>query len=88
VQKGKELNDLQRNPLDIEILSNLRFCSLEIRFGVPEASSELTSLVCRVQEKFTEEVIHSIHSNSVTKATRTDQEADFATERKKTQERE
>ncbi len=27
----KELNDLQRNPLDIEILSNLRFGSLEIR---------------------------------------------------------
>jgi hypothetical protein len=31
VQKGKELNDFQRNPLDIEILSNLRFGSLEIR---------------------------------------------------------
>ena len=31
VQKGKELNDLQRNPLDIKILSNLRFGSLEIR---------------------------------------------------------
>jgi hypothetical protein len=30
-QKGKELNDFQRNPLDIEILSNLRFGSLEIR---------------------------------------------------------
>ncbi len=29
--KGKELNDFQRNPLDIEILSNLRFGSLEIR---------------------------------------------------------
>jgi hypothetical protein len=33
VQKGKELNDFLRNPLDIdiEILSNLRFGSLEIR---------------------------------------------------------
>ncbi len=31
VQKGKELNDFQRNLLDIEILSNLRFGSLEIR---------------------------------------------------------
>ena len=29
--EGKELNDFQRNPLDIEILSNLRFGSLEIR---------------------------------------------------------
>ncbi len=33
MQKGKELNDFLRNPLDIdiEILSNLRFGSLEIR---------------------------------------------------------
>ena len=31
VQKGKELNDFQRNLLDIEILSNLMFNSLEIR---------------------------------------------------------
>jgi hypothetical protein len=31
VQKGKELNDFQRNLLDIEILSNLRFVFLEIR---------------------------------------------------------
>jgi hypothetical protein len=31
VQKGKELNDFQRNLLDIEILSNLRFGSLETR---------------------------------------------------------
>jgi hypothetical protein len=31
VQKGKELNDFQRNPLDIEILSNLRFGSLDFR---------------------------------------------------------
>jgi hypothetical protein len=30
-RREKELNDLQRNPLDIEILSNLRFGSLEIR---------------------------------------------------------
>jgi hypothetical protein len=30
-EKGKELNDFQRNPLDIEILSNMRFGSLEIR---------------------------------------------------------
>jgi hypothetical protein len=28
--QGKELNDFQRNPLEIEILSNLRFGSLEI----------------------------------------------------------
>ena len=28
---GKELNDFQRIPLEIEILSNLRFGSLEIR---------------------------------------------------------
>jgi hypothetical protein len=31
VQKGKDLNDFQRNLLDIVILSNLRFGSLEIR---------------------------------------------------------
>jgi hypothetical protein len=31
VPKVKELNDFQRNLLDIEILSNLRFGSLEIR---------------------------------------------------------
>jgi hypothetical protein len=31
VQKGKKLDDFQRNLLDIEILSNLRFGSLEIR---------------------------------------------------------
>jgi hypothetical protein len=30
-RREKELNDLQRIPLDIEILSNLRFGSLEIR---------------------------------------------------------
>ncbi len=52
-------------------------------FGVPAASSELTSLVCRVQEKFAEEAIHNIYSNSVEKATRTNQEEDFATEHKK-----
>jgi hypothetical protein len=55
-------------------------------FGVPAASSELTSLVCRVQEKLAEEAIRSIHSNSVAKATKTDQDADFATERKKLKE--
>jgi hypothetical protein len=52
-------------------------------FGVPAASSELTSLVVRVQEKLAKEGIRSIHSNSVAKATKTDQEADFATECKK-----
>ncbi len=31
MQKGKELNDFQRNLLDVEILSKLRFDSLEIR---------------------------------------------------------
>ncbi len=31
VQKGKELNYFQRNLLDVEILSNLRFDSLEVR---------------------------------------------------------
>jgi hypothetical protein len=52
-------------------------------FGIPAASSEFTSLVCRVQEKFTEEAIRSIHSNSTVKVTKTDQDADFTTERKK-----
>jgi len=31
VQRGKELNDFQRDLLDIEIIANLRFGSLEIR---------------------------------------------------------
>jgi hypothetical protein len=31
LRREKELNDFQRNILDIEILSNLRFGSLEIR---------------------------------------------------------
>jgi hypothetical protein len=31
VQKGKELNDVLRYLLDLEIPSNLRFSSLEIR---------------------------------------------------------
>ena len=31
MQKEKELNDFQRIPLEIEIVSNLRFGSLEIR---------------------------------------------------------
>jgi hypothetical protein len=52
-------------------------------FGVPAASSELTSLVVRVQEKLGEEAIRSIRSNSIAESTKTDQEADFATERKK-----
>jgi hypothetical protein len=46
-------------------------------FGIPVASSDLTSLVCRVQEKLTEESIHSIHSNSTAKAPKTDQDGDF-----------
>jgi len=31
VQKGKELSEIQKNLLDIEIVSNLRFGVLEIR---------------------------------------------------------
>jgi hypothetical protein len=50
--------------------------------GIPEASSDLTSLVSRVQEKLPEEVIHSIHTKSAVKATKTDQEVDFASEHK------
>jgi hypothetical protein len=52
-------------------------------FGIPAASSELTSLVCRVQEKPVEEGIRSIHSNSTVKTPKTDQDWDFAAERKK-----
>ncbi len=52
-------------------------------FGIPTDSSELTSLVCRVQEKLTEEDIRSIHSNSTAKASKTDQDGDIVTERKK-----
>ena len=51
--------------------------------GIPAASSDLTSLVCRVQEKLTEDAIHSIHTKSSVKATKTDQEADFVADRKK-----
>ena len=51
--------------------------------GIPAASSDLTSLVCRVQEKLAEEAIRSIHTKSSLKAAKTDQEADFAAERKK-----
>jgi hypothetical protein len=51
-------------------------------FGIPAASSELTSLVSRVQEKFTEVDIRSIHSNSTVNATKTDQGEDFAVEHK------
>jgi hypothetical protein len=52
-------------------------------FGIPVVSSELTSLVCHVQEKLVEEDIHSIQSNSTVKAPKTDQDGDFTTERKK-----
>ena len=52
-------------------------------FGIPAASSELTSLVCRVQERLAEEAIRSIHTNSEAKATKADQESDFAAEHKK-----
>ena len=51
--------------------------------GIPAASSDLTSLVCRVQEKLAEEAIRSIHTKSSLKAAKTDQEADFAADRKK-----
>jgi hypothetical protein len=51
--------------------------------GIPVSSSDLTSLVCRVQEKLTEEDIRSIHTKSSVKATKTDQEADFAADHKK-----
>jgi hypothetical protein len=48
VQKGKELNDFQRNPLDIEILSNLRFGSLEIRdTSVTRVTNNVSALGCR-----------------------------------------
>ena len=51
--------------------------------GIPAASSDLTSLVCRVQEKLAEEAIRSIHTKSSVKAIKTDQETDFAADRKK-----
>ena len=51
--------------------------------GIPAASSDLTSLVCRVQEKLAEEAIHSIHTKSSVKTTETYQEADFTVEHKK-----
>ena len=48
MQKGKELNDFQRNPLDIEILSNLRFGSLEIRdTSVTRVTNNVSALGCR-----------------------------------------
>jgi len=48
VQKGKELNDFQRIPLDIEILSNLRFGSLEIRdTSVTRVTNNVSALGCR-----------------------------------------
>ena len=51
--------------------------------GIPVSSSDLTSLVCRVQEKLAEEAIRSIHTKSSAKATKTDQDSDFAAEHKK-----
>ncbi len=50
---------------------------------IPAVSSDLTSLVCRVQEKLAEEAIRSIHTKSSAKATKTDQDSDFAADRKK-----
>jgi hypothetical protein len=48
VEKGKELNDFQRNPVDIEILSNLRFGSLEIRdTSVTIVTNNVSVLGCR-----------------------------------------
>jgi hypothetical protein len=47
-RREKELNDLQRNPLDIEILSNLRFGSLEIRdTSVTRVTNNVSALGCR-----------------------------------------
>ena len=51
--------------------------------GIPAASSDLTSLVCRVQEKLAEEAIRSIHTKSSAKATKPDQDSDFAADRKR-----
>jgi hypothetical protein len=49
VQKGKELNDFQRNPLDIEILSNLRFGSLEIRdTSVTRVTNNISSRIEKI----------------------------------------
>ena len=48
MQKGKELNDFQRNLLDIEILSNLRFDSLEIRdMQITACIQRVSALGCR-----------------------------------------
>jgi len=48
VQKGKELNDFQRNLLVIEIFSNLRFGSLEIRdTSVTRVTNNISVLGCR-----------------------------------------
>jgi hypothetical protein len=47
-RREKELNDFQRNPLDIEILSNLRFGSLEIRdTSVTRVTNNVSALGCR-----------------------------------------
>jgi hypothetical protein len=51
--------------------------------GIPATSSDLTSLVCRAQEKLAEEAIRSIHTKSSVKAIKTDQETDFTEDRKK-----
>jgi hypothetical protein len=67
------------------ILAELEEIQVRIQFH-PEVAKKISESVCRVQEKLAEEAIRSIHSNSVAKATRTDQEADFATERKKLKE--
>ncbi len=49
MQKGKELNDFQRNPLDIEILSNLRFGSLEIRdTSVTRVTNNISSRIEKI----------------------------------------
>jgi hypothetical protein len=47
-RREKELNDFQKNPLDIEILSNLRFGSLEIRdTSVTRVTNNVSALGCR-----------------------------------------
>jgi hypothetical protein len=47
-RREKELNDFQRIPLDIEILSNLRFGSLEIRdTSVTRVTNNVSALGCR-----------------------------------------
>ena len=55
LQKGKELNDFQRNLLDIEILSNLRFGCLEIRDTSVTRVTNKKDL--SVQEEQTNEIV-------------------------------